>query len=111
MDDDLAILGESGRTLKDRVWQGVRYAAFASLFSAGPALLRGERRTFVAAVAVSAVCGAALGAVYFFTEPMRAKGGLSRTFANVITLLSFGAAVIGLLLLAAAILSKRAPSA
>ena len=104
MDDDLAGPGELGRTLKDRVWQGVRYAAFASLFTAGPALLRGARGTFVVAVAVSAVCGAALGAVYFFTEPIRAKGGLARTFANVITLLSFGAAAIGLLLLAGAVL-------
>jgi hypothetical protein len=105
MDDDLAILGESGRTLKDRVWQGVRYSAFASLFSALPALLRGERLGFVAAVAVSAVCGSALGAIYYFTEPLRAKGGLSRTFANVIALLSFGAAVLGLLFLTAVILS------
>ena len=105
MDDNLAILGASGRTLKDRVWQGVRYAAFASLFSALPALLRGERRTFVVAVAVSAVCGSALGAIYHHTESIRAKGGLSRTFANVITLLSFAAAVLGVLFLAAVSLS------
>jgi len=105
MDDNLAILGESGRTLKDRVWQGVRYAAFASLFSALPALLRGERLTFVVAVAVSAVCGSALGAIYYYTESIRAKGGLSRTFANVITLLAFAAAVLGVLFLAAVSLS------
>jgi hypothetical protein len=104
MDDDLAILGETGPTLKVRVWQGVRYAAFCSLFTAGPALLRGEHLMFLAAVALSAACGAPLGAVYFFTEPIRAKGGLSRTFANVITLLSFGAAFFGLLILAGVIL-------
>lgn len=105
MDDDLAILGESGRTLKERVWQGVRYSAFLSLFTAVPALLRGELLVFLAAVCVSALCGMALGAVYFFTEPIRAKGGPSRTFANVITMLSFCAAVIGLLVLAGVMLS------
>jgi len=97
MDDDLALPGEKGRTLKDRAWQGVRYFAFASLFTAAPALFRGEFLMFVGAVAVSAIAGAGGGAVYFATDRLRARGGAIRTFANVITLLGFCAAAIAVL--------------
>jgi hypothetical protein len=101
MDDDLALPGETGRTLKDRVWQGVRYFAFLSLFTAAPALLRGDFVLFAGAVAVSAVAGAVGGAMYFATESWRARGGVTRTFANVITLLGFCAGAIVWLVLVA----------
>jgi hypothetical protein len=101
MDDDLALPGETVRTLRYRVWQGVRYFAFLSLFTAAPALLRGDFVVFAVAVAVSAVAGAVGGAMYFVTGPWRARGGATRTFANVITLLAFCAGAIVLLVLVA----------
>ena len=99
MDDDLTLPGETRLTLKDRVWQGIRYFAFLSLFTAAPALFRGDFGLFAGAVAVSAVAGAGGGAMYFATESWRARGGVTRTFANVITLLAFCAGAIVLLVL------------
>lgn len=106
MADDLAWPGEKGRTLKDRAWQGVRYFAVLSLFTAAPALLRGDVLIFAGAVVLSAVAGAGGGAVYFATESLRARGGALRSFANVITLLGFSAAAIVLALLAGLVFSK-----
>jgi hypothetical protein len=100
MTDDLAFPGEKGRTLKDRAWQGARYFAFASLFSAAPALLHRDFMMFAGVFVLSAVAGAGGGAIYFATESLRARGGGLRTLANVITLLGFCAAAIALLLLA-----------
>ena len=105
-DDDLAFPGEKGRTLKDRTWQGVRYFGFASLFSAAPALWRGDFPMFVGAVGLSALAGAAGGAIYFATEPLRGRGGAFRTFANVITILGFCAAAIVLVLVAVLVFDR-----
>jgi hypothetical protein len=94
-----------GTDLRARMAQGAGAAALTASLN----LATAERGTvgthpllFIAAVlTTSIVAGVAGGVVYFYTEPLRAKGGWRRTLGNVVTLLLFCAAAVGILSLAA----------
>ena len=51
----------------------------------------------LAVLVVAATAGAGAGAVYFFTQPVRSRGGWLGSFVNIVTLLAFGTCAVGLL--------------
>ena len=85
-----------GAPLHTRMIQGAVLVAFLMLLRLPTAV--GESiplGLFLLAVAVVAAGGAAGGAVYYATDPLRARGSWRRTFANVFSLLAYAGFTLG----------------
>jgi hypothetical protein len=83
-----------------RFLQGAGLAGGLTALRLLPAVGKGftAGQVFVGLVAVS-LGGGLGGLVYYATNPLRVRGGARRTFANVVSLLAYCFATIGLLLL------------
>ena len=80
-------------SLRMRMLQGAGLAAFMTIFEA---LVRGAQTTLAERVGVMLVAsagGAVGGVVYYATDAWRARGGVTKTMANVLSLLAYCFAV------------------
>jgi hypothetical protein len=79
-----------GASLSTRVLQGMGLVAFVMLariiLYRGAGLPLGE---LAVAFVLASISGGVGGVVYYFTDGLRAAGGLAKTFANVISILAY----------------------
>jgi hypothetical protein len=79
-----------GAPLSTRVLQGMGLVAFAML--ARIIIYRGAGLPLgglAVAFVLASISGGVGGVVYYFTDGLRAAGGLAKTFANVISILAY----------------------
>ena len=79
--------------LRTRLLQGAGLAAFMTVFES---VARGDRGTLaerIGLVLVASAGGAVGGVVYYATDAWRARGGILKTTANVLSLLAYCFAV------------------
>jgi hypothetical protein len=84
------------RSLRTRMLQGAGIIAFMCLFTvfgraADPEWTLGRR---LMAIPLASLGGAVGGAVYFATDPFRARRGWRKTMANVLSILAYAVASV-----------------